>query len=61
MADETLLTEASPIEVAIGRVIELFMGVGADPDNAETGAAADQALHDLDDVMTGAASGTESA
>ncbi|MEV6795302.1 hypothetical protein AB0M87_25680 [Streptomyces sp. NPDC051320] len=59
MTDETLLTEASPIDAAIGRVIELFMGVGADPDNTETGAAADQALHDLDDVMTAAANGTE--
>ncbi|MGW7530427.1 hypothetical protein [Streptomyces sp. NPDC054783] len=49
------LVDASPVEEAIGRVIQLFMGVGADPDNEETGAAADQALADLDEVMTAAA------
>ncbi|MGJ5755173.1 hypothetical protein FB563_3387 [Streptomyces puniciscabiei] len=49
------LVDASPVEEAIGRVIQLFMGVGADPDNEETGAAADQALADLDEAMTAAA------
>ncbi|MER6358919.1 hypothetical protein ABT186_45865 [Streptomyces sp. NPDC001634] len=53
--------DATPVEEAIGRVIQLFMGVGADPDNEETGAAADQALRDLDEVMIAAARGAESA
>ncbi|MER6129115.1 hypothetical protein ABT173_42470 [Streptomyces sp. NPDC001795] len=58
---EVDLMDATPVEEAIGRVIQLFMGVGADPDNEETGAAADQALRDLDEVMIAAARGAESA
>ncbi|MBB4893688.1 hypothetical protein FHS39_002719 [Streptomyces olivoverticillatus] len=49
MADNAR-TELTP-EQARDRVISLFMGVCAAPDDASVAAEADQALHDLDALL----------